>query len=212
MTENTSWRKLFEYRDIVHQRYHKIWDIKILRKRFRLIIEVIQDEDKILDIGASNRNFEHRIKEHFTKVIYKSMDVDRSQYHDFYSLDEIDETFDVILLIEVIEHMELEEGLKMLTRIHTLLKEKGCLIITTPNIFNPSQFWRDSTHKVAYCYDELGGILLEKGFEIKSIYRTYNDALHKFFFRVYIMAALHRYLGIDFTKSIVIVAQKEEII
>ena len=209
MNENISWKRLFEYRDEIHRRYPKIWNLKILRKRFPLMLEYIQDGNNILDIGASNRNFEHRIKSHFPKVVYKSMDIDRNQYHDFYSLDEINETFNVILLIEVIEHMELEEGLKMLTKIHALLKEKGCLIITTPNIFNPSQFWRDATHKVAYCYDELGGILLKKGFKIVAIFRTYNDAFHKFIFRVYFMAYLHRYLGIDFTKSILIVAQKE---
>jgi len=209
MNENISWKRLFEYRDEIHYRYPKIWNLKILRKRFPLMLEYIQDGNNILDVGASNRNFEHRIKSHFPKIVYKSMDIDRSQYHDFYSLGEINETFDVILLIEVIEHMELEEGLKMLTKIHTLLKEKGCLIITTPNIFNPSQFWRDATHKVAYCYDELGGILLKKGFKIVAIFRTYNDAFHKFIFRVYFMAHLHRYLGIDFTKSILIVAQKE---
>ena len=35
-------------------------------------------------------------------------------------------------------------------------------MISTPNIFNPGRFWRDATHKVAYCYDELAGVLLAK--------------------------------------------------
>ena len=74
---------------------------------------------------------------------------------------------------------------------------------------NPGRFWRDATHKVAYCYDELGGILLAHGFRIKEMYRTYNDALHRYFLRVYVMAPLHRYLGIDFAKSILVVAEKE---
>ena len=50
------------------------------------------------------------------------------------------------------------------------------MILTTPNVFNPSRFWRDATHKVAYCYDELGGLLLAQGFQIKAMYRTYSDA------------------------------------
>ncbi len=49
--------------------------------------------------------------------------------------------------------------------------------MTTPNIFNPGRFWRDATHRVAYCYDELGGILLGLGFRVKEIYRTYNEPL-----------------------------------
>ena len=208
MPEKVQWSPLFRNRDEVHRRYPRIWDLKILRKRFPLILHNIRDGDKLLDIGASHRHLEPRIKANYPGVIYKSLDADRSQAHDFYSLDEVDETFDAVFLFEVIEHLELEEGMEMLAKIRALLKEGGKLILTTPNVFNPSRFWRDATHKVAYCYDELGGILLGRGFRIISMYRTYNDALHRFLFRVHIMAPLHRYLGIDFAKSILIVAQK----
>jgi SAM-dependent methyltransferase len=209
MPEKVQWSPLFRNRDEVHRRYPRIWDLKILRKRFPLILTNIRDRDKLLDIGASHRHLEPRIKTHYPGVIYKSLDVDRSQAHDFYSLDEVNETFDVVFLFEVIEHLELEEGMEMLGKIYALLREGGKLILTTPNVFNPSRFWRDATHKVAYCYDELGGILLGRGFRILSMYRTYNDAYHRFFFRVHVMAPLHRYLGIDFAKSILIVAQRE---
>ena len=209
MSEQVEWSRLFRNRDAVHKRYPRIWDLGILRKRFPLMLEHIRDGDKLLDIGASNRHLEPRIKAHFPRVIYKSLDVDRSQAHDFYSLDEVDEIFNVVFLFEVIEHLELREGVGMLSKIYSLLREGGRLILTTPNVFNPSRFWMDATHRVAYCYDELGGILLGRGFRIVSMYRTYNDAFHRFLFRVYIMAPLHRYLGIDFTKSILIVAQKE---
>jgi SAM-dependent methyltransferase len=209
MSDRVEWSTLFRNRDEVHQQYPRIWDLKILRKRFPLMLQHIREGDTLLDIGASDRHLGPRIKAHYPHIVYKSLDVDRSQAHDFYSLDEVDETFDVILLFEVIEHLELEEGVEMLGRIYALLKEGGRLILTTPNVFNPSRFWRDATHRVAYCYDELGGILLGQGFRILSMYRTYNDAFHRFHFRVQIMAPLHRYLGIDFAKSILVVAGKE---
>ena len=209
MSKEISWSTLSGDREEIHQRYPEIWDLKILRKRFSVVRHAITDGDKVLDIGASKRSFEPRIRAHHPHVVYKSLDVDRSQPHDFYSIDEVDETFEVVLLFEVIEHLELKDGVHMLSRIHSLLAEGGRLILTTPNVFNPSQFWRDATHKVAYCYDELGGLLLNRGFRIVSMYRTYNDAFHRFLFRVYIMAPLHRYLAIDFAKSILIVARKD---
>ena len=92
----------------------------------------------------------------------------------------------------------------MLNKIYGLLKQGGRFILTIPHVFNPSRFWRDATYRVAYSYDEPGGILLGHGFRIVSIYRTYNDAFHRFFFRVHLMAPLHRYLGIDFAKSILV--------
>jgi SAM-dependent methyltransferase len=209
MGKGISWSKLFTYRDQIHGRYPEIWDLKILRKRFPLMLENIRDGEKILDIGASNRNLEERLKRHYPNLIYKSMDVDREQAHDFYSLEEIQETFDVVFLFEVIEHLELEEGLNVLEKVYGLLHGGGRLILTTPNVFNPSRYWRDATHKVAYCYDELGGLLLAEGFEIKAMYRTYNDAFHRYLFRLYVMAPLHRYLCIDFAKSILVIAEKK---
>lgn len=209
MSDGISWSKLFEYRGKIHQKYPDIWDLKILRKRFPLMINTIQDGEKVLDIGASNRNLQERLKRHFPKLIYKSMDIDREQFHDFYSLDEIQESFDIVFLFEVIEHLDLEEGILLLKKIYHLLRDGGRLILTTPNIFNPTRFWRDATHQVAYCYDELGGILLAQGFHIKAMYRTYNDAFHRYLLRVYVMSYLHRYLGIDFAKSLLVVAEKK---
>lgn len=210
MDKGISWSKLFDYRDQIHEKYPEVWGLKILRKRFPLMVENIRDGEKILDIGASNRNLEGRLKRHYPNLIYKSMDVDREQSHDFYSLDEIQETFDVVFLFEVIEHLGLEEGVRLLGKIYGLLNEGGRLILTTPNVFNPSRFWRDATHQVAYCYDELGGFLLAQGFQIKAMYRTYSDAFHRYLFRLYVMAPLHRYLGVDFAKSILVIAEKKE--
>jgi hypothetical protein len=104
--------------------------------------------------------------------------------------------------------LELEEGLKVIEKVYGLLNGGGRLILTTPNVFNPSRFWRDATHKVAYCYDELGGLLLAQGFQVTGMYRIYRDAFHRYVFRLYVMAPLHRYLAIDFAKSILVIAEK----
>lgn len=210
MDEEISWSELFKYRDEVHKRFPEIWDLKILRKRFSFILKNMKDGEKVLDVGAYDRGLENRLRKNFPNIIYKSMDIDRGKFHDYYSLGDVNETFDLIFLFEVIEHLTVDEGIKTLKQIYRLLNSGGRLIISTPNIFNPGRFWRDASHKQAYCYDELGGILLANGFEIKEIYRTYNDSIHKYLFRVYIMSAIHRYLGIDFAKSILILAQKRD--
>jgi len=210
MSEEIFWSKLFEYRDMIHRQYPEIWDVKILRKRFPIIFKNIRDGEKVLDIGAYDRKLEGRLKKYFPNLIYKSMDVDRQKFHDFYNLDDISETFDIVFLFEVIEHLSLYEGIEVLRKIYTILNPQGRLILTTPTIFNPGRFWRDASHQTAYCYDELGGLLLAQGFQIKAIYRTYNDAFHRYLFRVYIMKHLHRYLGIDFAKSILVLAEKKD--
>ncbi len=205
-----SWSDLFKHRNEIHHRYPDIWHLKILRKRFPLMLQNLRDGARVLDVGASNRDLEGRLKKYYPNLIYRSMDIDQTQFHDYYRFEDIQERYDVVFLFEVIEHLPLEEGLEMVEKIYALLKEGGRLLLTTPNIFNPGRYWRDATHRQAYCYDELGGILMAQGFSIKEMYRTYSDAFHRYLFRVYVMAPLHRYLGIDFAKSILIVAIKGE--
>jgi hypothetical protein len=97
----------------------------------------------------------------------------------------------------------------MLKRLHELLVAGGKLIINTPNIFNPSRFWLDATHKVAYSYEELGGVVLSQGFDVLELYRTYNDSVLKYFLRLTLFYPLHRILNVDFAKSIMVLAGKK---
>jgi len=203
------WSQIIHYRDQIHERYRKIWNIPLIKRRFSLIERNIRPGMSLLDVGAGKRGMEEKIATKHTGVIYKSMDIDRQLPHDYYSLDEIKEQFDLILLLDVIEHLELEDGVKMLKRLHELLVEEGKLIINTPNIFNPSRFWLDATHKVAYSYEELGGIVLSQGFDVLEIYRTYADSFPKYFLRLTFFYPLHRILNVDFAKSIIILAQKK---
>ena len=202
------WSQLIYCRDQIHKYYPKIWNLQLIKRPSRLIKSHLRPGMRILDVGAGDRRMERRVKEVYSDIIYKSMDIDRGCLHDYYSLDEIDEQFDLITLLEVIEHLELEEGAKMLGRLHELLVARGKLIISTPNTFNPGRFWIDATHKVAYGYEELGGILLTKGFEVLGIYRTFNASLPEYFLRLTLFYPLHRILNVDFAKSIVVLAQK----
>jgi len=151
--ESLSWSSIFRNRADIHKIYPDIWDLKIIRKRLPFMLKYIKDGNKILDIGASSRDLEMRIKKHRPQIVYKSMDIDREGVHDYYSLDEVKETFDVVFLFEVIEHLDLGEGVNMFKKIYSILNKGGYLILSTPNTFNPWRFWRDATHRVAYCYD-----------------------------------------------------------
>ncbi|OGP54812.1 MAG: hypothetical protein A2Y65_12075 [Deltaproteobacteria bacterium RBG_13_52_11] len=205
-----NWSTLIDYRDQIHKRYPTIWDLKLIKRASRLIKTQLRPGMRVLDVGASDRRMERRIREVYSDVMYKSMDIDRGFYHDYYSLDGIDEQFNLITLLEVIEHLELEDGVEMLGRLKGLLATGGKLIISTPNIFHPNRFWQNTDHKVAYSYEELGGILLSQGFEIRGIYRAFNASFPKYFLRLTLFYPLHRILNVDFAKSIVVLAQRKD--
>jgi 2-polyprenyl-3-methyl-5-hydroxy-6-metoxy-1,4-benzoquinol methylase len=202
------WSQLIDGRDQIHERYPAIWDLRLIKRPSWLVQKHLKPGMRILDVGAGDKRMERRVKDAYPDILYKSMDIDRRTPHDYYALADIDEQFDLIILFEVIEHLELEHGMEMLRRLNELLLDGGILIISTPNIFNPSRFWIDATHKVAYHYEELGGILIIQGFEVVRIYRTFHASALKYVLRLSLFYPLHRILDVDFAKSIVFLAKK----
>ncbi|MGQ9647384.1 MAG: class I SAM-dependent methyltransferase [Thermodesulfobacteriota bacterium] len=202
------WSEQLRLRERIHQRYPDLWSLKIIRKRLPIILKYLRDGEAILEVGASNRDLGGRIRKYFPKALYKSLDVDPSYPHDYSGFEEIKETFDMILLFEVIEHLTLDEGREMVRNIYQILKPAGRVIVTTPNVYTPGRYWRDATHQTAYHYEELGGLMLHQHFEILEIFRVFNGPLLSFLAKVYVFPCVFRFLGIDFTKSILIVARK----
>ncbi|MCD5397814.1 class I SAM-dependent methyltransferase [candidate division NPL-UPA2 bacterium] len=203
-----SWSKLYQYRRQIKERYPKIWNLKIIKKHFKAILQEVGDGDKVLEIGAYNRSLKEEMKNYYPNASYSSMDIDRETDQDYYSLDEVKEIFNIILLFEVIEHLTFPEGEEMLKKIAELLKPGGRLILTTPNLYHPNWYWGDATHRTPYRYDEIGGVLLGSGYRVRHIYRVHNDAFFQKIFRLLLMP-LHKYLDSDFAKSILIIAERE---
>ena len=170
---------------------------------------MLRDGMTLLDIGAGMNGMKAEIANLGIRLTYKSMDVDRNNPHDYYDVGSISERFDAIIMFEVIEHMSLQEGLDLMKKLYSILNEKGIIILSTPNIFNPGRYMRDATHKTFYAYDELCGLLNITGFNIKEVYRSYNDAIHRYFLKVYMLGWLFRFLGIDYAYSIFVVGEKK---
>lgn len=202
------WSQMYVFKREINGRFPTIWDVPLEKKLQNIVERNLKGSERVLDVGAFLRGLEKRLHAKFPGVVYKSMDNDRSNPHDYYAIDDIHEEFDMIVLSEVIEHIPLDEGISLLRKLLPLLAQGGRLILSTPNVFMPSRFLSDPTHRAAYAYDELGGILRSLGYRIADIYRLYNDALIRRFFRIYITSHIHRYLAIDFAKSIAIVAQR----
>ncbi len=204
-----NWSERFGWREKVHEQYPEVWDLKIVRKRLPYISRYVKDGEAILEIGAFNRSLEKRLKGFHPNIRYKSMDVDPSYSQDYTSFEEIRETFDVALLFEVIEHIELNGAGEMVAKIHRILNPGGRVILSTPNIYTPGQYWKDVSHHTPYHHEELGALFLSQGFEIMEICRLYNAPLIRYVMKVYLLSPLFRFLSIDFTKSILLVARKD---
>ena len=202
------WGEQVRWREKVHQQHPEIWDLRIVRKRLPFILKYLKDGEAVLEIGAYDRELGGRIKKSYPHILYKSLDIDPSYQHDYTSLEEVKEEFDMVLLFEVIEHLDWERGREMVARIFDFLKPGGRVILTTPNIYTPGQYWKDAGHRTPYHYEELGGLFLSQRFESIELFRLFNASFLKYFMRVYLFSNIFRFLRIDFTKSILLVARK----
>ncbi|MCK4738574.1 MAG: methyltransferase domain-containing protein [Deltaproteobacteria bacterium] len=202
-----SWSSFYEKRRGIRKRYSSVYELPLAKKLFDVVMGELGGSELILDVGASSIELGERIVKKHPSVIYKTMDIDRANKHDYYCLSEIKEKFDIIVLSEVIEHLDFEEGSDLLQELKELLKSGGRIIISTPNLNHPTRYWEDTDHKTPYGYESLGALAEQIGFNLKVIYRTYNDQFLKRLIRIYLMGWLHKYLGVDYAKSIVLVGE-----
>ena len=197
-----SWSGLYASRNEARKRYRSIWDVPLVKKETDRLYADIKDGMTVLEVGAGDRRFEAKIKSKRPGVVYRGMDIDRRTRQDYYSLDEITESFDFVFLFEVIEHLTPEDGLALLRKIHSLLKPGGSVLVGTPNLYHPHRYFGDVTHKTPYKYEELGGLMLTAGFHDLAFFRQYNEPFLKKTFRLSIGILLHKFLDIDFAVTI----------
>ena len=200
-----SWRLLYELRLQMRKRYRNVWRIPLKRRAVDVVRRHARDGMAVLDVGGSHKFWEGR-RGRLPALDVKTLNIDPEEQCEYRSLDEVADTFDLVLMLETIEHLTLDEGLEMLGRLRGRVKPEGKLIVTTPNIFHPDRFM-DTTHITPWRYDELGAAVMGRGFEVTEVWRLYNANALDRWTRKTIGVWLHRYLGIDFAPSIAVVAQ-----
>lgn len=109
------------------------------------VIEIMNKEEKgkVLDIGCGNGDYSFRLKNLGFEVVALDIDEERFKYKDEIEFCKCDITkglpfsdnyFDYIIFLEVIEH--LRNPYFVVGEISRILKPKGILILSTPNILN----------------------------------------------------------------------------
>lgn len=78
----------------------------------------------------------------------------------------IHEKFDLIMMSNFLEHLEMEEAAKVLNDLHSLLSKNGHVIFIQPNFtYSYKHYFDDYTHKTIYTHVSLSYFLKEHDFE-----------------------------------------------
>ncbi|HEX7018172.1 MAG TPA: class I SAM-dependent methyltransferase [Patescibacteria group bacterium] len=186
--------------------------------RIKFIVSKIQASKTVLNLGVGKGRLE---KELFKKkqVKYVGTDITKVQleklkkeYPDkkfvattLTDLNFEDESFEQVLLLEVLEHIKPSETFTVLKEIYRVLKKGGIFIISVPvnegleNIlpFNPN------SHMRAYSEELLKFELKSVGFKIKEVART--SAFNNYFTLKHLLNAI---FSLREPNNIIIVTQK----
>ena len=159
---------------------------------------------KILDLGCGDGDYSRRLKDLGFEVIAGDIDIVRFRYKNEIEfkycditkeLPFADNTFDYVLLAEVVEH--LRNPYTIIPEINRIIKKGGSLILSTPNILNLKsrfrflaegtyEYFRETPldqvknpkevifnlHLVPYKYQELEYLLTASGFKVCDIFAS----------------------------------------
>lgn len=183
--------------DIDYSRYYKIWhsdnpahiaDMIVFYKRILGVFLPQNKESKILDVGCGMGFTMLALQEMGYKQIH-GIEVSKEQVESCLSkklnvvlacdttayLQNLHEEFDLILALDLIEHISVSEQLNLVRMVYQALKTKGCLICTVPNANSSlAARWRynDWTHETSFTEHSLDFLLYNAGFRDISIHPT----------------------------------------
>lgn len=80
--------------------------------------------------------------------------------------------YDLVLLMDVLEHLPTESQCTLLNAIRESLREAGSLLCTVPNAASPlASYWRhvDFTHRCSFTRESLHFVLDQSGFDVERL-------------------------------------------
>ena len=137
---------------------------------------------KVLELGAGTSDLENLVKKNFKRDDIKFVKIDGdTQYESDESISVFDITseqcaefckengpFDCVVFMEVIEHLKVEDGIRMIKLIYDLLIPDGLMLFTTPtppcNGCYEDRVW-PLDHDIEYVHYDIYGII-NKHFKI----------------------------------------------
>lgn len=133
------------------------------------------------------------------------------------------ETYDAILLIDVLEHLEVEYSLELIKYINFALKPSGVLIVQVPNALSIIPFhYGDITHLRAYTTKSVeqslayGGFIKYEHFPLPIIIRGFYSLIRRFLWSflinpliaVWILIVFADLMGGIYTPNLLTIARK----
>jgi SAM-dependent methyltransferase len=189
------------------ERWPSVFRLRLVRDHHQIARELVREARSVLDVGATERLHEAGVRAAWPGVDYRSFDVDRTHPHDYHDFAEIDRQFDLLTLLEVLEHVQPPVAVEIVKQCFQLTRPGGHLLVSVPNVYRPGvqQEW---THVAQFPYMDLAALLSWAGFEIVDGARVFYAGTRGWLLHAKLMAPLHRFLSVDFAHAIVMLCRR----
>jgi methyltransferase family protein len=189
------------------------WDSNELCEIERIYFQEVLGATSLLDVGAGDLRVMRKLQKAGYQGEYHTQDISDEHPYTHRTLCEINRTYGAILCLDVLEHLALEEGLKLIDTLVGMLQENGVLILQTPNArcANNPLAW-DMTHLHLYNIHDLWAYLSTSGLHVHG-YRVVFDVRPKSpLERIRSMIArvtTTQCLGMDYAHNIALIARRQ---
>jgi SAM-dependent methyltransferase len=174
----------------------------------RLFREHMATTRTVLDVGAGDRYWADVLRRLGITAEYRSADLETRHHHDYGDFLAIEDRVDAVMMLELLEHLPLEVGLRFIEHACALLNPGGVLVIGTPNTHHPHWVWSSCvTHVRPWPVQDLWAICQIAGLERVSVHRQMLVTPRR---RALLPAqlALSKLLGIDPAYGLLLFAHK----
>lgn len=200
------WSELYARRRDIQRRFGRIHALPVTKRARRVIAPQVRPGMRVLDVGAGARRVAEVLARDVGSVAYESVDPDGAGTHEHASLDTVEGTFDVVVSLEVIEHVPPDDVQAWVSAVAERVGPGGRLFVSTPNTYHPQEYLRDMTHRTPCAYDQLAGLLEASGLTVESIHRVYADTFWRRLLRRHALGWLFRLLSLDYARQVLISA------
>jgi hypothetical protein len=177
-----------------------------------LIFERIQHKATVLDVGAGDLRTQQKFYQAGFQGIYHTQDIGQEFAYTYSNLAEIRQTYEAVICIDTLEHLELRSGLILLQQLIDRVEPGGMLVIQTPNarcVSHPLSW--DMTHLHCYNIQDLWAYLTALGLKVEGyrvIFGNPKKTIVQKGTEWVSRLIVTRCLGLDYAANIVLLAQK----
>lgn len=180
----------------------------------RIYFDAVKRAPSILDAGAGDLTIMCKFVTAGYSGEYHTLDPGEEYSHTYRNLTEVTRTYAAILCLDVIEHLPLQHGLRMLTRLTELLEPGGVLVVQTPNarcIRYPASW--DMTHLHIYNAHDLWAFLSGLGLTVDGYRIAFGPEHPSISEKIRGLAGAFiasRLLGCDYADNIAMIGRKSD--